>query len=141
MKGGTFLLALCWACGNGPLTNNTLVGTWTTDLDLDYAVMELLPGPEGVHGKTLIFSFSNGPGASIGTMTVSTLPDLEIRWTAEDGGTQDYDVQIVGTCPGQTQSAPAQIQAIQLVDATKQHLHHFVRAGPPPSCAVGTGAP
>jgi hypothetical protein len=137
MKGGAFILALCWACG-GQVTNNSLVGTWTTDLYFDYAVMELLPGPEGVHGKALIIPLSDGPGASIVTMTVSTLPDLKIRWTAEDGGTQDYDVQILGTCPGETPE-PARIHVIQLLGTTEQHLYHFVRAGPPPSCTGATG--
>jgi hypothetical protein len=133
MKGGAFILALCWACG-GQVTNNSLVGTWTTDLDLDTAIMELLPGPEGVHGKVLIVSSSTVPGVSVATMTVSTLPDLKIRWTAEDGETQDYHVQILGTCPGEPQPA-----RIQLLDANQQHLHHFVRAGPLPSCMADAG--
>lgn len=125
MRGATLFLALLCACGGpGPLTNNGLEGTRVSAGDGCSMKMQLLPGEHGVFGTV----------EGCVTATVSTLPDLFIRWTAPDRSTQDFHVMILETCPGEPRPVYSRLHDIALTSTTLPPIP-FARDAPPPLCS------
>ncbi len=122
------------------MTNDVLAGTWFESFCIDYCIeMDLVPGPDGVYG-TFTLSAVGCPGGGYCSGTVTTLPDLRLRLTYQDGVTADYHVEIVPVCPGEPRPTgwpdPLRIHIVQLGSPLLDEPHTFVRDAPKPICSA-----
>ena len=131
MRRAAVLLALCCACGGGThFTNDGLFGTWVASFDDGSITMVLIAGPDGVHGTVT----GSGNVCPCMPTTVTTLPDNRLRWTGQDGKTQDFEVRTERPCSTQSPltESPLQIQAMRL-SSPPQPAIRFVRISPTPA--------